>query len=31
MTTANVRSQLDKRLRDAFKEIIDGKTVQVKT
>jgi hypothetical protein len=28
MTTANVRSQLDKRLRDAFKEIIDGKTVQ---
>ncbi|MGA9407441.1 MAG: hypothetical protein WBW71_09950 [Bacteroidota bacterium] len=27
MTTANVRSQLDKRLRDAFKEIIDGKTV----
>ena len=28
MTTANVRSQLDKRLRDAFKEIIDGKTVK---
>ncbi len=28
MTTANVRSQLDKRLRGAFKEIIDGKTVK---
>jgi hypothetical protein len=28
MTTANVRSQLDKRLRDAFKEIIDGTTVK---
>lgn len=28
MTTANVRSQLDKRLRDAFKEIIDGRTVK---
>jgi len=28
MTTANVRSQLDKRLRDTFKEIIDGKTVK---
>lgn len=28
MTTANVRSQLDKRLRNAFKEIIDGKTVK---
>lgn len=28
MTTANVRSQLDKRLREAFKEIIDGKSVK---
>ena len=28
MTTANVRSQLDNRLRDAFKEIIDGRTVK---
>ena len=28
MTTANVRSQLDKRLREAFREIIDGKTVK---
>lgn len=28
MTTANVRSQLEKKLRDAFKEIIDGKTVK---
>jgi len=28
MTTANMRSQLDKRLRDAFREIIDGKTVK---
>ena len=28
MTTANVRSQLDKRLREAFKEIIDGRTVK---
>jgi hypothetical protein len=28
MTTANVRSQVDKRLRDAFREIIDGKTVK---
>lgn len=28
MTTANTRSQLDKRLRDAFREIIDGKTVK---
>ncbi|HTX19793.1 MAG TPA: hypothetical protein VMG34_14150 [Bacteroidota bacterium] len=28
MTTANARSQLDKRLRDAFREIIDGKTVK---
>ncbi|HTY10457.1 MAG TPA: hypothetical protein VMF88_05245 [Bacteroidota bacterium] len=28
MTTANMRSQLDKRLRDAFREIIDGRTVK---
>ena len=28
MSTANVRSQLDKRLRDTFREIIDGKTVK---
>jgi hypothetical protein len=28
MTTANVRSQLEKKLRDAFKEIIDGKSVK---
>ncbi|HTR80625.1 MAG TPA: hypothetical protein VMM58_03275 [Bacteroidota bacterium] len=28
MSTANVRSQLDKRLRDTFREIIDGKNVK---
>lgn len=28
MTTANVRSQLEKRLRDTFREIIDGKKVK---
>ena len=28
MTPANIRSQLDKRLRDALREIIDGKTVK---
>lgn len=28
MTTANARSLLDRKLRDAFKEIIDGKTVK---
>lgn len=28
MSTANARSLLDKRLRDALKEIIDGKTVK---
>ena len=28
MTTANVRSQLDKKLRDAFRDIIDGRTVK---
>ena len=28
MSTANARSLLDKRLRDTFKEIIDGKTVK---
>jgi len=28
MTTANARSQLDKRLRETFKEIIDGKNVK---
>jgi hypothetical protein len=28
MSTANARSQLDKRLRDTFKEIIDGKNVK---
>jgi hypothetical protein len=28
MSTANVRSQLDKRLRGTFREIIDGKTVK---
>ena len=28
MTTANARSQLDRRLRDTFREIIDGKTVK---
>ena len=28
MTTANVRSQLEKKLRDAYKDIIDGKNVK---
>jgi hypothetical protein len=28
MSTANARSQLDKRLRETFREIIDGKTVK---
>ena len=28
MTTANVRSQLDKKLRETFRDIIDGKTVK---
>jgi hypothetical protein len=28
MSTANARSQLDKRLRDTFREIIDGKSVK---
>ncbi len=28
MTTANVRSLLEKKLRDAFREIIDGKSVK---
>jgi hypothetical protein len=28
MTTANVRSQLDRKLRDAFRDIIEGKTVK---
>jgi hypothetical protein len=28
MTTANVRSLLEKKLRDAFREIIDGKNVK---
>jgi hypothetical protein len=28
MTTAKIRSRLDKRLRDALREIIDGKTVE---
>ncbi len=27
MTTSNVRSNLDRKLREAFREIIDGKTV----
>jgi hypothetical protein len=28
MTTANIRSRLDKQLRDTLREIIDGKTVK---
>ena len=28
MSTANARSQLDKRLRDTFREIVDGKNVK---